>query len=199
MNRGFYFVLAICTIIILERKNITKETFFNFESISENDDTLRWNQGKLCWKDFNGIAPKDTVYGAVSFVAISLKYTDSANFYLPKICSFFLKSKSWVSDQELKYGDSSGLVHEQGHFDLEEFYARKLRMLLNMNGWHKIPQEEFAVEINVKINAYYAKITKEAVTNQLRYDIETNHSLNEEAQIKWNQNISDSLTKYKNY
>src|SRR6187431_1107599 len=86
------------------------------------NDTIYWSPCyKLKWDDFKGKPDTPSKYGAVSNPVV--KYYLSANedsFTIRVIC-FFIKSKSWSI---FKNSDTL-LIHEQGHFDISELFARK--------------------------------------------------------------------------
>lgn len=96
-----------------------------------------WQEGvKLRWKDFEaGSAAAvasllDVRVGACSATEVAvLPYTDArgkGNFLVE---SFFVKNRSWVRDSASVF-NRVVLAHEQVHFDINELFARKVRLVV---------------------------------------------------------------------
>lgn len=151
---------------------------------------LPWNAGeKLKWSDFKATPDRNHPYAAITYSGMS--YGFSANVVNGevsvdyKINCFFVSNKSWVKKRYL--GDAELLKHEQLHFDITELFTRKFRKELStMN---------FSEKVKYEIKAVYKKLTKEKVSVQKQYDLETDHSKNEQAQKKWQIKIDNELQK----
>jgi len=160
-------------------------------SFSLQDRYLTWKDSKkLNWNDFTYVS-EDTCYleeDAMASVWLKMKsfYNPQLNFCIKAV---FDMNKSMAIDTLSK----ELLAHEQGHFDLCELYARKLRR--KFDSLLNIGNEDWAI-----YEKEFAKINKEHVIEQNKYDLETNHSTNKTEQKKWNLYIEEnllSLDKYK--
>jgi predicted secreted Zn-dependent protease len=83
-------------------------------------------------------------------------------------------------------------LHEQGHFDITEIFARKLNKA--MSAYH-FNQNTYRKDLN-KI---YQDIIKEKDNMQDQYDHETNFSRNKEKQMEWLKKIQTMLEELKEY
>ena len=101
-----------------------------------NPGVICWQPGvKLRWKDFEAhrspaqaAYPRQATLAAccTSEIAI-LPYRDAHDRPTLLVESFFIKSKSWVRDST-RADSKLVLAHEQLHFDINELYARKIRL-----------------------------------------------------------------------
>ncbi|MBK7885185.1 MAG: hypothetical protein IPJ81_16385 [Chitinophagaceae bacterium] len=171
----------------------------NFKSCSKNkiekcntdENAIIWDaKKKLKWEDFQGIAERDSKYGAISSVRLQLHYKLKDGYLKGfTVCCLFFKNESWTTDNR-----EYGLSHEQKHFDIGEIQARILRKEL--------------ASINKRIEYINYKIIDSIVNNayiklkdmQTEYDEQTSHSLYYDGQEKWDAKIQvmlDSLKEYK--
>jgi len=157
----------------------------------------------LSWGEFKGktkpdIAPKDS--DAFTFTKIHLVYDAKCDpktgaFTPPTIQTQFFPESSWVDSS--KKSDSL-LAHEQGHLNLTETVARKMRALFepvkklctcNMTrDQKKAYSEALAAAYKVAV----------ALQNSLqgehnKYDSETDHGRKPEQQTAWNAKIKEGL------
>jgi len=132
---------------------------------------------KLLWSDFKG--KPDSRGVALSYTQINFETNYSDGRYSFVIYSQFLPYKSFTTTAKEKI-----LKHEQLHFDITELMVRKMRRLL------------VGVNDEKESNAIYAQTIKEWEEMQQQYDRETNNSINQERQAKWEIAISNSLNKF---
>jgi hypothetical protein len=161
--------------------------FFSSEVISQNpSEKIIWRQNhRLSWSDFKA-APKPRMpYSANTNSGFSFGWGYSDNSGLTyKIKANFYPYKSWVKPE----AKSPYLLrHEQLHFDISELYARKLRKALD----DYIPGRNMKKELD----RIYNQIEKERQQLQQRFDRETSHSQNKEAEEFWQQFIKEELRK----
>ena len=154
-----------------------------------SQDSIYWSPFyKLKWEDFQGIPDSQSKYGAISNPVI--KYTLSANedSFRVKVYCFFIKSKSW---SKFKRSDTL-LMHEQGHFNIAELFARRLRKTLAV---YKFNYRSVGKDIDklFLLNKY------ERLQMDNLYDKETKFSQNGKGQLLWNQKIRIELAKLKKY
>lgn len=152
-------------------------------------DTVYWQPSyKLKWEDFQGIPDSSSKDGAISRPGV--KYHLSANedsFNVTVIC-FFLKSKSWSKFKE----SDTLLMHEQGHFDIAELFARKLRKAFAGYKFN-------AQTVGKDIDQLFILNRQERTEMDMLYDKETDFSRNRKQQLLWIKKIKadlDTLQKY---
>jgi hypothetical protein len=151
-------------------------------------DSIPWKSGyKLKWQDFRGVPGRgsDRVAITVSNIGYSLGYNSKS--FTVKVKCVFEKRKSWTTTL-----DSLVLIHEQGHFDISEIFARKLRKAFKEYKFNAKTVQADLKEIFTRINS------ERRLYNEL-YDIETNSSQNNTMQLKWNKKIADELNELKAY
>ncbi len=151
-----------------------------FLSSYDKDRGVRHDEKSiLTWKDFKGKVNKRSSYFAST--SSGYKYNaafvgDSLRIVLP--CMFY-PGKSWVKKGK---ETPSLLKHEQGHFDLTEIYTRKMRQEIASKKYH-------VKKVNIAITKVIKKYSKQLSLAQGKYDTQTNHSIIEKQQEKWNEKI----------
>ncbi|HEX6192275.1 MAG TPA: DUF922 domain-containing protein [Chitinophagaceae bacterium] len=169
-------LLAICLVIIQS----------NSECFAQ--DSIPWKSSyKLKWQDFRGVPDRgsDRVAITVSNIGYSLSYNSTS--FTVRIKCVFDKRKSWTTTL-----DSLVLIHEQGHFDISEIFARKLRKAFKEYKFNGKTVQADLKEIFTRINS------ERRLYNEV-YDIETNSSQNQTMQHQWNKKIADELLALKAY
>ncbi len=165
---------------------------FSISAISYQSNKIDWNGSEqLTWNDFRGQAPglSSHVKVAATNYEIGYEYTMIDNDFHFDVTCQFVPALSWVRES----GKTDYILkHEQKHFDLAEVYARKLRKELG--------------EANItlrnhqsKINEIYDEVWMECQKAQQEYDHATDHSINEEAQKKWDKKIQQKLEDLEKY
>lgn len=156
----------------------------------KHEKEIEWSATrKLIWADFKG-APKSISnpgvaaqsYCSFGFQAFSSPFT----FIKTKIFvrTVFTCDLSWVRPDQMSRMDL--LDHEQGHFDLCEVYARKLRKEL---------KEKKLTTLNLQdANVIYKRIYEEYLDRQESYEKETNYGLDRARQSEWNTTIANELS-----
>lgn len=153
------------------------------------ESTIIWNEARpLTWADFRGEVTENPASAAQSWVGIGFfgkcldgKFSFEAN-------AFFHKDSSWVVDRK-----KSGrlLLHEQGHFDIAEIFAIKLRKTLSEIADPCKDMDKTQSEINSLIEANKVQLQQE----QEAYDVQTEHGKNKKKQKKWLKRIKEQLNK----
>ena len=162
--------------------------FVSPQFMAAQDEELPWSADKkLTWNDFKSTPDYSHPYAAITFSGMSYGFSAdvvngevSVNY---KVNCFFVANKSWVKRRYK--GDKELLKHEQLHFDITELYTRKFR--------EELSKMTFTDNVKAEIKAVYKRITKEKVSFQEKYDLETDHSKNEAAQKKWQLKINSEL------
>ena len=128
---------------------------------SFSQDVIAWDSAtKLTWADFAGTADRSSPYNAVTISGILFKINPNSDGYSDSIIAVFYRAESWVKGRS-----ESALIHEQGHFDISEIFARKLRN--------------------------EAESERDAMENL--YDKDTKHSIDAVRQAYWNGRIGREL------
>ena len=186
MNRFFKYTLLFVGLCLL----------FSFDEqpifLQDNDDGyVHWNERKLKWSDFQGEIPPDSKFHALTHSAISLDFEGEGVVLKFDIQTIFDPNKSWKKEGV----DSYILNHEQVHFDITEYHARLLRKKLKTNRYKSI--ETISDEVKELFNDAFDN----ANNMQLKYDEETNHSINRKKQKKWDKKLKkllNSTSAYRN-
>ena len=154
----------------------------------QEEDRLFWSKDySLQWSDYLGNVPKSSKFDATSNVGITAPCEYSNGILEADVICYLNKKKSWVkSKSEIL------LKHEQGHFDISEIYARKLRQQLSC---YKFKRK------TIKSDYYklYNKNKKELDIRQDLYDKETELSHNEIKQEEWTKKIATELNALDEY
>lgn len=164
---------------------------------AQNEDSkILWAKNtRINWSDFQGTPPKFSYYEANTNAGISftwkfenyskktkLIYTIENIFY-PKLSWVYSTSKSDIL-----------LNHEQLHFDISELHARKLRKIISNVDSTKL--NKTFLSYSKMIHGQIMKVNREM---QNAYDAETNHGLNEEAELRWQLFIKEELSKFEEF
>lgn len=161
-----------------------------------NSEKISWNGSRsVGWVDFRAEADKNSGYQASSNTGISYSWGLENNNGVVQleymIFSNFYPDLSWVSSGS----DNDYLLsHEQLHFDITELHARKLRKKLaelSVNRLGKDPRKT--------LNNLYDEVDKERKSMQEKFDKESRHSLNREAEMHWRKYVQEELRKLRAY
>ena len=182
--------MQVCFLNIRQFRYSIDLFLFNSFNIQTDEDYICWNKDyKLTWNDFKGPVTKGPVVGknkhTVAMASVSIrikKSTFNKNEAVTKIHAIFDCNNSWA----IINNNSAILKHEQGHFDIGEIFARKLRKKLN----NKRIKRHMLVKKKIK---YSRKISQQLFDYQNLYDKETEHNMNKEKQNEWNERIKKEL------
>lgn len=158
-------------------------------SQENSDSTIYWNKiYKLKCSDFRGEHGDTSKYiVAISMIEIRSKGFWSNNLPNYKIFVVFHRSTSWNTDTTC-----SILTHEQLHFDMAEFYARKLRKhIAELRQNHNSELQDYSSII--------ANIYEEWTQAINKYDQETSHGESKSKQEEWNEKIAKDMEGLKDY
>lgn len=160
--------------------------FSFFDSFAQ--DSILWRADyKLKWDDFQGKPDSGSGYKAITVAELgSILSYDNSSFKAKVTCAFE-KKKSW------RLGTGQNLLsHEQGHFDIAELFARKLRKAL---------KEYIFNPKTIEVDYYkiFSKIKIERAKMDALYDKETSLSRNKSRQLYWNKKIEAELKKFEKY
>lgn len=158
------------------------------DSRNTNDDTVHYNADrKLTWDDFQATPRKGSHYAAEVFTSFSYEgksaVKDGVIVLTLRAKTYMLKPSSWArADARNAYA----LNHEQRHFDITKIIVERFK--------RKIHPDSLTLEDYNSITQYqFIESFREMAKMQTQYDNETNHSLNQVAQERWNQKIDTEL------
>jgi len=156
-----------------------------FILFSQRCDSITWSKHHdLKWRYFK--AQPDPKNNAAALTEASIYYQISTTHRFAKFtvtCSFY-PCKSWVKTRSTY----RLLEHEQTHFDIAEYHKRLLMKEI-MN------RQYTAANIFASVQEFGKMITDLRKEMDDMYDLETNHSLNEEKQKEWTKKIDKLLKK----
>ena len=143
----------------------------------------RWRQ--LDWNDSQGFVKPFTGWGAgissdvfIEFDSVQKKFSAYAAMN---------NQSSWkrIEAMDSKYT----LNHEQYHFNISEYYARKLNQLIKSKNLNN------ESEVNSELYVLRSELRK----MQVQYDTESDHSLKRAFQRMWEYKIDSMLNKLEDY
>ena len=159
----------------------------------ETEFKLGWDEKKpLSWNDFQG-EPHDRIpFSASTNSGISYSWSletrNGVEDFQYEVRSNFYPNLSWIKDGK---HDPHLLAHEQLHFDISELHARKFRKAI----------EEYQISKDIKkdLREIYYRIESERQEMQEKYDAESNHGLQFEAEKEWQLFVKEELKKYEGF
>jgi len=173
-------------------QNVIVNAFMVGKQTAHDNDTIYYDFNRnLTWSDFKG-TPNSNYYGgavtASGFAFNSQINFDGKNIYLDiGVYTFFSKNDSWKKPQ---INSNYHLLHEQHHFDITRLGSQKF--IAEIEKAHFTKQNYSAL-----LRSIFDKAYKENELMQKQYDRETNHSLNVDKQVDWNNKIAVEIQKLK--
>jgi len=160
-----------------------------FITIGQNNkEAIEWKRDrKLTWKDYEAQPDPNSDAAASTSTYLGIEYNFNSKSFSYTIECSFSRSKSWGLHKT-----DYILEHEQGHFDIAEYFARKLNMKMKHYQFNKATYERDLKKI-------YKDIVDEKEEVQDEYDLETDHSINKEKQAGWLRKIGKMLNELKDY
>jgi hypothetical protein len=151
-------------------------------------DTINWSPGyKLTWVDFQCKPDSLSEFGAVTYAGVRYSSSFSDKFLTFKVYCYFNKKISWV-----RVKSDYGLIHEQGHFNIAELFARKLR-----KGFKDYKFNLATVDKDLK--TIFEQMKNERKKMDSLFDLGTDFSRNNMGQKHWNLKITYELQKLEAY
>jgi len=177
-------------------------TFIVFSSVfslyfvktdEEKEEYIEWSEKrKLRWSDYKG---KPQRRNAVASTCYELRYIFPITLEgvvqpTVSVRALFFPKDSWKLDA---FANDYILSHEQGHFDLVEIFARRLRRAIQSREYNSLR------DLHAHIHSMYDSVNTSMEKIQELYDEDTENSMNTVRQEKWNQIIQKELYELKNY
>ncbi|MDH7914622.1 hypothetical protein [Winogradskyella sp. SYSU M77433] len=169
----FYFLISINILsVVIPDKYVLKLKL---------DDYISW-RADIKWENFKD-KKNDNYFAASIFTNFGGKVNKVYNYPQGIVYAVMSEKKSWISTNFTVKNDSNLLIHEQGHFDIAEIYAKKAQDSINQVwGLHYSKIESI-------VNYF---ITKESLY-QKEYDSITDHGFKENEQKQFNKKILNLL------
>ncbi len=162
----------------------------------QEPDKIFWKENELTWEDFIGQPDPSSTYQANTSAGLSyswgLRSENGITELKYEVLSYFNPDGSWVNPESST--NEFLLAHEQLHFDIAELHARKLRKKLA-----EIKIEQLGKDPRAILNKLYENINKENAAMQIKYDKESNHSINKEGEYRWRDFIKAEIRKYEDF
>lgn len=139
---------------------------------------------KLSWADFKGVANEESKYYAFTYWNVEYSFEYLMNDLPEVVVTIWNKvsPNSWVKPQAKT---RELLKHEKGHFAISKILALRFREHLH-GSW-------LDTNFDAVVEELFMRLHQEALQLEKRYDEETNHFKNKEAQRLWDFYLSQSL------
>lgn len=140
----------------------------------------------LVWSDFRGPAPSGiNSPAALTSCKIDLATSETAGVFHFDVQAYFLPRESFVRVRGASY-----LRHEQCHFQIACIAARRcMQEMEPLQGGDSTTER--------KANNIYQDYVSSWKSRNTLFDYETNHSLNEEAERRWEGMLSAEVAQLK--
>ena len=173
-------------------QNVIVNAFMVEKQTTHNNDTIYYDFNRnLTWSDFKGTPDNNYFGGAVTasgFAFNSQINFDGKNIYLDiGVYTFFSKDDSWKKPQ---INSNYHLLHEQHHYDISRLGSQKFITAIEKARFTK-------QNYSTLLRSIFDKAYRENELMQKQYDRETNHSLNTEKQLEWNNKIATEIQRLK--
>ncbi len=94
----------------------------------------------------------------------------------------------------------SNLAHEQTHFDIAEYEARKLALeVREVRATGEEDSLDLRIVLQEKVSVAYAAALRALLQHQQRYDSETRHGTRKKPQKKWQREVTELLEQTEPY
>lgn len=174
------------------KRTISLLVFVLCLSVTVNSqDTINWRPSyKLKWNDFKATPNSAASFAAQTDCSITYSYAFENNKFSVRVIGYFNKTRSWSKNKTA--ADTLLLKHEQGHFDINEIFTRKMRQAFSKYNFNQ-------ATVNKDLDAIFQKIWKEKLAYDELYDTATDHGKITGKQMEWNKQIAEELSNLDNY
>jgi len=154
------------------------------------DDTVLYSPArKLTWADFRAVPRPTSRYAAEVFT--SFAYSGKSTVKNGVITLNLTARAYMIKDQSWGRAESKNLYalnHEQRHFDITKIIVEQFKQKIR-------PDSLTMADYNSIIQYQFIESFRELHRLQEQYDNETNHSIDQAAQERWNRKIDADLQK----
>lgn len=171
-------------------QKVLVNVFMDSKIVKPKSDTIYFDPAKLLsWKDFQGTPDNHNSGGAITASGYAfdadIKMDGHVIYLNIGVYVYFDKKRSW---KKANINSDYHLLHEQHHFDISRLAAE--------NFIKAVAKAKFTKDnYNQLINTLFDQSYKECLLLQEQYDRETQHSINKEEQLRWNDFIADKIRK----
>ncbi len=145
---------------------------------------VKWQSGALTIDNFKTMESNDSSsFGATTCSQMAYRIWYKNKHVRIWIQNYFSFNKSWMKEWARERPDI--LIHEQGHFNINEIQCRRFAQQLR--------NTSFTNNFNNEILSIFNKIEADADSMQHLYDQETGGCDNPERQSTWSTRIDDYL------
>ncbi len=161
---------------------------FSFAQTS-NCDSISWTKDrKLSWADFKAAPDTSIKDTAQSYIRLHKKWSLRGDTLTITIANYFKPCLAWTKS---KNADTL-LMHEQGHFDISEYFRRLMVKRLSEQNFKRESFKNEMAAINQDIEAQQKAFIA-------LYELLTDHSKNREMQIEWSNKIQSLIESLKEF
>ena len=164
---------------------------FTSQAIAQraNCDSIVWKASrKLSWNDYRGYPVVATRVAASTHYSFVHSWHITGNVFIANVICIFEPCVSWAKGKN----SAELLAHEQGHFDIAEFFRRSYnKRVSQLSG---TPQTVQQAEAQI-----YTEMRHDCEQIQATYDATTNHGLITDKQTQWLiriQSMLDATSQY---
>ena len=176
--------ILLLHVLVLQNKS---ENWYNIQA---DEEKIHWHKNvSLDWNDFLASPNLKSHYSAESSLNISygmkIKESNGKTTVDFEVNCYFDRSESWVKNEKRT---PQLLGHEQIHFDIAEYFARKLRKEFSEHSYTTL-------NFQTKSESIFAIIYKDYANYQAQYDALTKHGSNHDAQAVWAKKVGELISK----
>ena len=189
-KNSFLFISLMLTFFCSSAQKVLVNVFMEDKITKPSGDTIYYDPSKpLTWGDFKGIPDNHHFGGAITASGYvfdaDIKIEGKVIYLNIGVYTYFSKKNSWK-----KPGITSDyhLQHEQHHFDITRISAENF---INSVAKAKFTKDNYQRLVSSLFDQSY----KECNMLQEQYDNETQHSVNKNEQLIWNDKIADLVRK----
>lgn len=135
----------------------------------------------LGYEDFKAAVPSNTLWAATTTSSIYFSYEESnKQLRSVQVYAFFNPAQSWMKTKSPEV-----LRHEQLHFHITEYHARKF--------YAESATLLGTANAREKLMVLFKKVNDDCASSQSKYDAESEHGVNESGQKNWEAQVSEWL------
>ena len=184
-----FFIMCLASQMGMAQK-VLVNVYLDPKVAKSTSDTIYYDVNRpLSWKDFQGTPDAHSNGGAVTgsgFAFDADVKMDRQVIYLNiGVYVFFSKKGSW---RKKDIGSDYHLLHEQHHFDISRIASEKF---ISLVAKAKFTKDNY----NKLLSTLFDQAYSESNRLQAQYDRETEHSINKQEQLRWNEIISSMVSK----
>jgi len=162
--------------------------FIDGPSFAQNGTRKSWSAtDSLQWSDFRGPVDPSSRFDASTHSGVSYTFSRNADLrsmrFIFTTASFMDRLQSWAkADKQTP----ELLSHERLHFDISEFFARKMLEAFNAHSYTTNYRDE--------IEKIFKQMMEARQTMEDLYDEQSNHFVNKAKQAEWARYVADLLS-----